>query len=124
MARSVANVSNVQIVANLIGLVRKDTEADVFVSHCPSLGLYSQGETEDEAVEAIRSAVHLYLDAAYAHDRLDLVLRRGGFRPIEPGTPQPQPFDEYVAIGAQEAKQVEIKVPLTLVAAAQAGCQQ
>ncbi len=34
----------------------------VFVSHCPSLGLASQGKDVEEAMNNIREAVQLYLE--------------------------------------------------------------
>jgi predicted RNase H-like HicB family nuclease len=71
---------SVQMNFNLRGLVRHDDEASVFVSQCPALGIYSQGETIAEAREAINSAVAMYLATAYEFDRLDQVLRRAGFR--------------------------------------------
>ena len=61
---------SVQMVFNLKCLMRRDEEASVVVSHCPALGVYSQGENEDEAREAIKSAVILYIQAAYDCDRL------------------------------------------------------
>ncbi len=47
--------------------VRRDEQTDVFVSVCPSMNVYSQGETEDEAIAAIKSAVGLYIKAAFRH---------------------------------------------------------
>lgn len=41
--------------------IRYDVDAHVYVAHCPLIGVYSQGETEAEAKEAIRSAVEMYL---------------------------------------------------------------
>ncbi len=34
----------------------------VFVAHCPSLGIASQGESIDKAMENIKEAVELYLE--------------------------------------------------------------
>ena len=36
--------------------------SDIFVSHCPSLGIASQGESTDEAIKNIKEAVELYLE--------------------------------------------------------------
>jgi len=35
---------------------------DIYVSHCPSLGVASQGSTVEEAIEMIKEAVELYLE--------------------------------------------------------------
>lgn len=39
--------------------VQYDNEAEVFVSHCPALNIYSQAKTEKEAQLAIKEAVSL-----------------------------------------------------------------
>jgi len=36
--------------------------SDVFVAHCTSLGITSQGENIDEAIKNIKEAVELYLE--------------------------------------------------------------
>ena len=36
--------------------------SDVYVSHCPSLGITSQGSTVEESVKMIKEAVELYLE--------------------------------------------------------------
>ena len=41
-----------------------DSEATVWVSKCPALGIYSQGESEEEADLAIKEAVALFLQVA------------------------------------------------------------
>ncbi len=42
----------------------------LFVSHCPSLGLVSQGETVDQAAETMESAIRLYIRHAAARGTL------------------------------------------------------
>jgi len=37
-------------------------ESDVFVAHCPSLGIASQGKDIDEAIKNIKEAAELYLE--------------------------------------------------------------
>ncbi len=36
--------------------------SDVFVAHCPSLGIASQGKDIDEAMKNIKEAIDLYLE--------------------------------------------------------------
>lgn len=36
--------------------------SDVFVAHCPSLGIVSQGSNFEEAMKMIKEAVELYLE--------------------------------------------------------------
>jgi predicted RNase H-like HicB family nuclease len=81
---SMPNTPNIQVIFKLSITIRHDGEASVFVSHCPALGVYSQADSEPEAIEAIREAAMLYLQTAYEHDRLDQILRRSGFTAMQP----------------------------------------
>ena len=47
--------------------IREDKRVGGFVSYCPALDVYSQGETHIEAYRAIRSAVVMMLKAQAAH---------------------------------------------------------
>jgi len=94
-----------------------DQDAEVFVSHCPTLDVYSQGETEAEALDAIKSAVTLHVTTAFDFQRLDKVLR--GFEKIESGGPEHPATDyrEFVSVRVKpEMKQVPISLPLRLSA--------
>jgi len=101
--------------------VKHDAEDNVWVSVCPRLNVFSQGDTEEEAIEAIRSAVTLHLSTAFDHNRLDKVLRRAGFDKIEKAELHEVAAvaDEYVHVSIRptEYKSVHIEVPLTLLAA-------
>ena len=59
-----------QVIVNLQGAIRKDPAADVFVSYCPALKLYSQGEDEDQAMDALKSAVSLFLTHCIEHGKV------------------------------------------------------
>jgi predicted RNase H-like HicB family nuclease len=103
--------------------VRHDEEADVFVSYCPRLDVYSQGDTENGAIEGIRSAIALHISTAFDYNRLDQVLRKAGFQRMS-GEPSAadllaQPVDEFVHVQVKQHdyKCVPIEVPLTLLAA-------
>ncbi len=41
-------------------------EGDQYVSRCPELGVASCGDTPDQAIDALREAVELYLENAKA----------------------------------------------------------
>jgi predicted RNase H-like HicB family nuclease len=68
----------VQVSFRLQFNTRRDDEADVYVGYCPALKLYSQGTTEEEAEEAVVSAVKLFLVACYERDILHSALRNRG----------------------------------------------
>jgi predicted RNase H-like HicB family nuclease len=114
---------SISIAVKVLATIEYDEEAGVHVSRCPVLKIFSQGDSEAEATEAIEEAVKMHLMAAYKFDRLHQLLLRAGFnKMVGMGAPaDPDSFPgQYVAVmeHADKAKQVEIEVPLTLVAAA------
>lgn len=73
----------ISITFNLrIGL-RHDKEAEVFVGYCPALKIYSQGETEQEAIIATQSAVSLFIRECLKRDILRDVFKEHGLTKIE-----------------------------------------
>ena len=46
----------------VINKERLSDGSPIFVAHCPSLGIASQGETLEEALQNIKEAVELYLE--------------------------------------------------------------
>jgi predicted RNase H-like HicB family nuclease len=95
----------------------RDDDAGVFVGHCPTLDVYSQAETEDGAVEAIKDAVILHLTTAFDFNRLDKVLRRAGFEKFgSAGEPvERSPEREFVRVALhKDSKQHPITLPLRL----------
>jgi predicted RNase H-like HicB family nuclease len=96
--------------------LRPDSVAGVVVSYCSALGVYSQGENEAEAQQAIEEALGLYLETAFEHDRLDQVLRRAGFAQLSSISLEHaiQNQMEYVAV--HQEKEIAIEVPLYLLA--------
>ncbi len=97
--------------------VRHDTDADVFVGFCPRFKVYSQGETKEDAREAVTSAVRLRLSTAFEHGRIVKVLRDAGFERIISGSTGqvPSPDDEFVAFkftNNVEVTETNIRVPI------------
>lgn len=72
------NMAKIEFTMNLNCDVRHDAEAGVYVSHCPTLGVFSQGETEDEALEAVKAAITLHVTTAFDFGRMDKVFRKAG----------------------------------------------
>ena len=76
---AVANTENiVSFKAQLIAGIKKE-ELKLYVSYCPALDLYSQGETEKEAKKNIVEAVELFIQTAYEEGTLKNVLADCGF---------------------------------------------
>jgi predicted RNase H-like HicB family nuclease len=94
---------------------RRDDQAGVFVSHCPGLRLFSQGRSADEAKDALKSAIKLYLTAHLRRRTLDDKLGELGFNPaaIGDGDRQPMSEEEYIILQAYPDK-YDIEVPLSL----------
>jgi predicted RNase H-like HicB family nuclease len=114
----------ITIKVKVLASIEYDTEAGVFVSSCPVLKMFSQGESEPEAEEALKEAIGMQLTAAYHFDRIHQLLVRAGFTNMTglgpPSDPESFP-GEYISVTtehAEKAKQFEIEVPLTLLAAA------
>lgn len=84
--------------------VRKD--GDHFVSFCPPLDVYSQGPSEEAALDNLAEALQLFVEPCLARGTLDRVLKDRGFEPDA----DPEPMD---------ARHL-IHVPLSLVAREQA----
>ena len=84
--------------------VRKD--GDRFVSFCPPLDVYSQGPSEEAALDNLAEALQLFVESCLARGTLDRVLKDCGFEPDA----DPKPMDD----------QHLIHVPLSLVAREQA----
>ena len=73
-----------------------------FVSFCPALDVYSQGPSEEAAIENLAEALQLFVESCLARGTLDRVLKDCGF---EPEAAKPEPVEDlYMA-----------HVPLSLV---------
>jgi predicted RNase H-like HicB family nuclease len=119
-----------QIQVNLSGAIRRDADADIFVSYCPALKLYSQGEDEIQAMAALKGAVGLFLTTCFDRGQLDAALRDVGFNETSTVglTTVDKRMGEWVEI--REAKfdeSFEFTVPINLIAANRqraTGCPQ
>ncbi len=76
------------------------------VSFCPPLDAYSQGPSEEAALDNLAEALQLFVESCLARGNLDRVLKDCGFEPDA----DPKPMDD----------QHLIHVPLSLVAREQA----
>ena len=54
-------------------------EGDAYVSYCPALDVYSQGDSEDEASANLIEAQQLFLQSCYERGALDAVMKERGF---------------------------------------------
>ncbi len=66
--------SSIGVQFNLRAGVKYDDAAGVYVSCCPALEVFSQGETLEEAKDALTGAIVLYLRYCYSQKILDDIL--------------------------------------------------
>ena len=104
--------------------VRHDSDAGVFVGYCPSLKLYSQGRTDQEAEDAVVSAAKLFIVACYERDILHSVLRKRGMTKAIGGPAiaklKASPDREFIsvmpALDHEVWREVWREVPISLLA--------
>lgn len=51
-----------------------------FVSHCPEFDVFSQGETEESAIENLHEALELFIETCFEYGTLLDVLRESGYK--------------------------------------------
>lgn len=73
-------------------------EDDQFISFCPILDVWSQGESKQRALENLQEALRLFFISCFERGTLQQVLKDCGFTPIQ-ATTAPEPFpSDYEAI--------------------------
>lgn len=92
--------------------VKRDDLTGVFVSHCPSLDVYSQGRTDEEARDALQDALRLYLSHCFKRGILEEVIAKRGFQPTDD-----EDDDGVEHISVLNADEWEIMVPIELAIA-------
>lgn len=98
-------------------------EAGQWVAGCPSLDVYSQGDTPEDAQEALREAVGMWIESCLERDTLEQAMREVGWHRIPPGA-TPPPGAEFIGVKLQPPGEVlgqsfplEIKIPAYQAAA-------
>ncbi len=96
-------------------IIRFEKETKTFVSECPPLGLLSGADNEAEAVDAIQSAVVLYLQAIVEDNCIGEVLAEKGFL-FTNDSRQIEQAEHFIAVRVgEEARAVNVKVPIGLL---------
>lgn len=60
---------------------RVSLKDNVWVAHCPSLEVYSQGDSREGAQAALAEAVSLWIESCWERGVLTEALKEAGFRP-------------------------------------------
>jgi hypothetical protein len=119
-------MSTVQVSFRLKFATRHDVEANVHVGYCPSLRLYSQGRTDQEAEAAVVSAATMFIVACYGRDILHTALRKRGMRKATAGIAalKANEQSEFIAVRPFD-REFWREVPISLLADQEAiACQQ
>ena len=64
-----------KIILQLKAGFREDRQIRGFVSYCPAFDIYSQGQTVEEAIDALKSAIRMTLEHSFRKGRLEEMLR-------------------------------------------------
>jgi predicted RNase H-like HicB family nuclease len=117
-----------EIQLKLMGAVRKDAEAKVWVGYCPTLKVYSQGTDKDEATAALKDAAASFVLVCLQQKTLEQALEKRGFAPCKE-SPAPEKGSgeddkrEWIQIRKLYDKgefEFSVNVPFHLIAATQA----
>lgn len=65
-------------------------EGEYFISHCPILDIWSQGQSEKRAISNLIEAVQLFLMNCFERGALNKVLKECGFMAIKKPLPKRQ----------------------------------
>lgn len=85
-----ASMGDTEVEGKLGMRVRKDDPTDSYLGFMPSLKLYAQGNTAQEAERMMEQAVGLYLKLAVQEGEFEKILLHRGFRRLPPA-PRPGP---------------------------------
>jgi len=63
--------------------IQIEREGKIYVSSCPVLDVYSQGDSEKEAKKNIVEALSIFLASCFEHGTLESVLKQSGFKQVK-----------------------------------------
>ncbi len=93
-------------------------EGDRWISACPSLDVYSQGRSEEEAKASLEEAISLWIESCIERNTLGRALQELGFRPAPWNLPATEGEGEVRVRALSDDKDlfghtfpVEIKIP-------------
>lgn len=89
----------VNISFSLLCTIKQDGEHR-WVAGCPTLDLFSQGETEAEAKRCLEEAIELWVESCLERGTLDIALREAGFAKVHPEAIRPG--EEHILIDRRQ----------------------
>jgi len=82
----------VTFTVKLPALVKKEKRGRVYISSCPVLDVYSQGESREKALANLKEALRLFFISCFERGTLPAVLKGSGFQLIEKRGVKAVPF--------------------------------
>jgi len=67
----------------LPALVKKEKHGRIYISSCPILDVYSQGESRQKALVNLQEALRLFFVSCFERGTLQQVLKDCGFKPLQ-----------------------------------------
>ena len=100
----------VELTAKLPVKIKK--RGKFYVSSCPLLEVYSQGETKARALENIKEALQLFLMSCFERGTLGTVFRERGFKPSTRIVHHTSTPSKYQSVTVPLPLQAPLHVPL------------
>lgn len=109
------------VIFQLNAMCRYDEEVQVFVGYLPRLQIYSQGRTEEELADALRTTALRFIVACSDKHILPIVMREGGLQAAPSNHTIAEiaaNSEDFVAVlQYRECEQpIEVSIPMSLIA--------
>jgi predicted RNase H-like HicB family nuclease len=81
-----------QIIFNVKLPAKVKKQGRLYISCCPVLDVFSQGENKEKSLENLRQALKLFFLSCFERGTIDEVMKSCGFTPIERRVVKAKPF--------------------------------
>lgn len=108
----------------VLAAFRHDEESQVYVGFCPSLQIYAQGNTNEEAERSLKSAITLFVRNCFKRNILEKFLKARGFNATGLAFNSTQEkMSEYIDIQEKRFELVkDIDVPINFLRSSDQEC--
>ena len=81
-----------------------------YIAQCPALDVFSQGETEEEAMDNLAEALQLFVESCRERGTLDTVLKECGFQ-VDPARPS---IGQLPSSRSHSTPHIDVQIPLMI----------
>ena len=103
----------VQISVNVILSCNVRQDGDLWVAGCPSLDVYSQGTSEDDAKRCLQEAIGLWIESCIERRTLRKALEECGFQKAQEAQEDSPALKEVIEISVKRLPKQDFGVSLT-----------